>query len=203
MGGGFGVFPRLIFLNGDAKRPAGRMPASWRCACRTGLSVRPTEREGRGLARTVTGKQPGDAQDDVIFNEPGRRSWCRAGRRREPICRGIPAPAGYGNLVSQALARGHQCAGRTVPMPGAVPSVGSVGPGSFCTLIFCRLTWRAAPRCPVESRSDESFLPGLRARVTFNKKDGWIGMPSSERDKPPNARDGKRPHAGRDVRTNL
>ena len=31
----------------------------------------------------------GSAQDDVIFNEPGRRSRCRAGRRREPICRGF------------------------------------------------------------------------------------------------------------------
>jgi len=37
----------------------------------------------------VTVKQPDRRQDDVIFNEPGRRSRCRAGRRREPICRGF------------------------------------------------------------------------------------------------------------------
>ena len=50
-----------------------------------------------------------------------------------------------------------------------------------------------------ESRQRRVSLPGLRARVMFNKLAGWIGMRSSERDKPSTARDGKRPHAGRDV----
>jgi hypothetical protein len=68
---------------------------------------------------------------------------------------------------------------------------------------FQPLPGRVAPRCFVEERSDEFPLPGLRARVTFNKQDGWIGMRSSEPDKPSTAREGKRPHAGRDVRTNL
>ena len=42
------------------------MPANWRADC-------PHEREVR-IAVSVTVKQPVDAQDDVIFNEPGRRS---------------------------------------------------------------------------------------------------------------------------------
>ncbi|MFM2295568.1 MAG: hypothetical protein RLZZ350_1981, partial [Verrucomicrobiota bacterium] len=49
-----------------------------------------------GSAAGVTVKQPADAQDDVIFNEPGRRSRCRAGRRRGLIAEGSRG-AGYGN----------------------------------------------------------------------------------------------------------
>jgi hypothetical protein len=39
-------FLQAHFLNGGSERLACRMPASWRNACRTGRSVRPTEREG-------------------------------------------------------------------------------------------------------------------------------------------------------------
>lgn len=53
-------------------------------------------RRGRREAVSVTTPQPVVAQDDVIFNEPGRRSRCRAGRRRGLIAEGSRG-AGYGN----------------------------------------------------------------------------------------------------------
>ena len=49
------------------------MPANWRDDC-------PHEREGADSAVSVTVKQPAIAHKTiVIFNEPGRRSRCRAG----------------------------------------------------------------------------------------------------------------------------
>jgi len=71
MGGGFGAFQRHIPQTAAAGGWRDRMPASWRGACRTGFSVcRPSARVG--IAGTVTAPQPVAAQDDVIFNEPGR-----------------------------------------------------------------------------------------------------------------------------------
>jgi len=64
------------------------MPASWRT---DGSATGGGATAGDGGAIGVTAPQPGDAQDDVIFNEPGRRSRCRAGRRREPIAEGFRA----------------------------------------------------------------------------------------------------------------
>ena len=62
------------------------MPANWRVDCSaTGGGAT----AGDGGAISVTVQPPDGTQDDVIFNEPGRRSRCRAGRRREPICRGF------------------------------------------------------------------------------------------------------------------
>ena len=68
------------------------MPASWRGDCHAAGAAC---RRGRRKAVSVTAPQPGAAQDDVIFNEPGRQSRCRAGRRRGPMPR-VHASAGYG-----------------------------------------------------------------------------------------------------------
>ena len=56
----------------------------------------PQCRRGRRKAVRVTAPQPGDAQDDVIFNEPGRRSRCRAGRRRGPQAEGSLRDTAWG-----------------------------------------------------------------------------------------------------------
>jgi hypothetical protein len=63
------------------------------CKLARGLP-RPSARVG--TASRVTTPQPVVAQDAVIFNEPGRRSRCRAGRRRGLIAEGSRG-AGYGN----------------------------------------------------------------------------------------------------------
>ena len=47
MGGALGLADPAKFNSSGAAVLAWRMPASWRGAGRTGLSVRPTEREGR------------------------------------------------------------------------------------------------------------------------------------------------------------
>ena len=52
-------------------------------------------RRGRREAVSVTAPQPVDAQDDVIFNEPGRRAvraalaFARAGETAGTRCRGF------------------------------------------------------------------------------------------------------------------
>src|SRR5512136_2703343 len=63
---------------------------------------------GASTAVSVTGATGSRPQDAVIFSAPGRRraSWVApaagglAMRRRGPVCRGAPAPAGYGNRAA-------------------------------------------------------------------------------------------------------
>ena len=62
----------------------------WHEGClRTGAMTARTSAKVRISSQRDREAAGGSAQDDVIFNEPGRRSRCRAGRRREPICRGF------------------------------------------------------------------------------------------------------------------
>jgi hypothetical protein len=62
----------------------------WREGClRAGAVTARTSAKVRISSQRDREAAGGSAQDDVIFNEPGRRSRCRAGRRREPICRGF------------------------------------------------------------------------------------------------------------------
>ena len=72
----------------DSKRLAARR--RWHEGClRTGAMTARTSAKVRISSQRDREAAGGSAQDDVIFNEPGRRSRCRAGRRREPICRGF------------------------------------------------------------------------------------------------------------------
>jgi hypothetical protein len=73
--------------------PANLFPAArrrWRVGClQAGALTARTSAKVRISSQRDSEAAGGSAQDDVIFNEPGRRSRCRAGRRREPICRGF------------------------------------------------------------------------------------------------------------------
>ena len=72
----------------NSKRLAARR--RWHEGClRTGAMTARTSAKVRISSQRDREAAGGSAQDDVIFNEPGRRSRCRAGRRREPICRGF------------------------------------------------------------------------------------------------------------------
>ena len=72
----------------DSKKLAARR--RWHEGClRTGAMTARTSAKVRISSQRDREAAGGSAQDDVIFNEPGRRSRCRAGRRREPICRGF------------------------------------------------------------------------------------------------------------------
>src|ERR1019366_6473297 len=95
-GRGLGVLPRHISPNGGRGRLAGRMPASWRAD--RPPPGRGAGRGGRRAAAGVTAPQPGAAQDDVIFNEPGWRSRCRAGSRRGPDAEGSLWDTAWGRL---------------------------------------------------------------------------------------------------------
>jgi hypothetical protein len=63
-------FPPRKYVNGGSGRLACRMPASWRGDCHaTGSGVPPGTAESSQRDSAAAG---GSAQDDVIFNEPGR-----------------------------------------------------------------------------------------------------------------------------------
>jgi hypothetical protein len=54
--------------------------------------------------------------------------------------------------------------------------IGSVRPGFVPNANFLPLQGREAPRCPVESRSDEFPTPPPRARKPLNVVAAWIAL---------------------------
>jgi len=71
LGGGLGLCHAIFHPTAAAGYWRARMPASWRDDCHAAGAAC---RRGRRKAVSVTAPQPVAAQDDVIFNEPGRRA---------------------------------------------------------------------------------------------------------------------------------
>ena len=87
-GRGPGFLPRQIFATAEAD--------GWRAGCLQAGAVTATRRGpraagGRREAVSVTAPQPVAAQDDVIFNEPGRRARVARGDGGDPNAEGSRA----------------------------------------------------------------------------------------------------------------